>query len=447
MCNNHGSKQTNKQRRGVSRRDVIRYGVAGTLGIAAMGTLGKGILQEASGAPLPNHRRCVVIYCYGGYDGLQMVVPHGEQAYYDRRSTIAIDSADTLDIQKTGYGMNPGLVHMNDVWNDRLDGVPHSTSLGNQLAIFQKVGYPNDDLSHFNSQDFYSWGVRNGFGGLPVTESGWIGRFADAYTADSLGAVSVGVGRPLDMEGSSMNPLMVDNLANFEFLEDGAYPDNHQMRIDAVKLILAGYSGTGLDDGARQALEQAHDLTAQIEAAVDNYTPPTGIQYPGNNPGTTPGRYLEDIARMIQAGFDTKIFYTGFSGWDNHSNLTNAMSNRIARLDQALGAFIGHCKEMGVWDDMLIIVESEFGRRIFENGSFGTDHGHGNCFFAMGGGVNGGYYGPDLTTAEMENDNWLGHSIDFRDIRKEMVTDWFGGDGNLIFPEPQVINTNLNYLS
>lgn len=439
MCNNNASNKNGRRssKQGVSRRDVIRYGVASTLGFATLGPLGKGILQEASGAPLPNHKRCVVIYCYGGYDGLQMVVPTGIQAYHDRRLSIA-PLTTTLDIGKTGYELNDLLPNMHAVHSDPVRG--------NQLAMFQKVGYPDDDLSHFNSQDFYSWGVRNGFGGLPIPESGWIARFADAYTTDSLGACSVGVGRPLDMEGSSVNPLMVSNLTSFEFDVDGDYQANHQLRIDAVNSILAGYSPSGLDAGAQQALQQAHDLTAQIQMAVDNYTPPDPMLGETPYPTSTPGRYLQDIMRMIEAGFDTKLFFTGFGGWDNHSNLITAMGNRIGRLDDALGAFIEDCQRKNIWDDMVIIIESEFGRRIFENGSFGTDHGHGNVFFALGGGVNGGYYGPDLTVNEMENNNWLGYDIDFRDIRKEMVNDWFGGDGDAIFPEPQDINQNLGYL-
>lgn len=415
---------------GLTRRDMIRAGVAGTLGIATLGPLGRGILQSATGAPLPNHRRCIVIYCYGGYDGLQLLVPHGIQAYYDRRPTIAIDGGDTLDIGKTGYGLNPGLDAIHGIYQD------------GECAVFQKVGYPDDDLSHFESQNFYSWGVRFGFGNLPIDESGWIARFADAYTNDALGAVSVGVGRPLDMEGTqSVSPLMVSNLAGFQFYGDPDYLPNSLHRFDAVEAILDGYAGGPLDEAAKDALKQGYDLATQIQSAVTGYTPPT-VDYPGS----TPGRFLEDIARMIQAGFDTKVFFTGFSGWDNHSNLLTAMGNRIDRLDDAVGAFALHCKEMGIWDDTLILIESEFGRRIFENGSNGSDHGHGNCFFALGGGVKGGYFGPDLTPVELQSANWLDYEIDFRDIRKEMVNDWFGGDGGLVFPEPQEIDQTLDYL-
>ena len=199
MCNHHGKRKS--PRRGVSRRDVIRYGIASTLGIAALGPLGKGILQSASGDPIPNYKRCIVIYCYGGYDGLQMVVPHGLGEYYTERPGIGIPAASTLSINKVGYGLNPGLPTVASCYAD------------GDVAIFQKVGYPDDDLSHFESQNFYSWGVRNGFGPLGIDESGWVARFADLYTNDSLGAISVGVAsRHLTRLPNSKRRFSLDSL-------------------------------------------------------------------------------------------------------------------------------------------------------------------------------------------------------------------------------------------
>ena len=432
MCKNNNEHTSRRPaRKGVSRRDVIRYGVGSALGYMALGPLTRGVMQEATGAPIPGHKRCVVIYCYGGYDGLNMVVPYGSTQYNARRPNIAISQAGTIDFGKTDYGFNDNLPLMAAAYNAG-DG-----------AIFQKVGYPNRNLSHFTSQDIYSKGVRGNFDTLPISESGWIARFVDNYTTDSLGAVSVGVGRPMDFEGGAISPLMVGSLNSFRFSSDSDFPSNQQNRIEALQALLDSYDGSTLDADAEAALQQGLDLTSAAQTAVADYVPKSGTQY-GNG---TPARYMEDIARMIQAGFDTKLFFTGFGGWDNHSNEIAAMSNRQGRLDHAIGMFKEHCEEMGVWDDMLVLVVSEFGRRIFENGSDGTDHGHGNCFFAFGGGVNQGYYGPDLTETELENDNWLGYDIDFRDIYKEMVTDHFSGDGNLIFPEPQDINQTLNYLA
>jgi len=434
MCKNKNEHTSRRpSRKGVSRRDVIRYGVGSALGYMALGPMGRGVMQQASGAPIAGHKRCVVMYCYGGYDGLNMVVPHGSAQYNARRPNIAVPQAGTIDFGKTGYGINDNMPLMAAAINAG-DG-----------AVFQKVGYPNRNLSHFTSQDIYSKGVRGNFDTLPISESGWIARFVDNYTLDSLGAVSVGVGRPPVFEGGGISPLMVNSLNSFRFSSDSDFPANQPNRVAALQSVLNSYNGSSLDADAEAALQQGLDLTAAAQTAVADYVPKTGTQY-GNG---TPARYMEDIARMIQAGFDTKLFFTGFGGWDNHSNEILSMSNRQQRLDLAIGTFKEHCEQMGVWDDMLLIVVSEFGRRIFENGSDGTDHGHGNCFFAFGGGVNSSqsYYGPDLTETELENDNWLDYSIDFRDIYKEMVGTHFSGDPALIFPEVQDINQSLGYLA
>ncbi len=437
MCNH--KKKHSKTRARLTRRDVVRYGIAAGAGIAALGPFGGRLLPKATGTPLPNHRRCVVLYCYGGYDGLNMLVPTAGEAvtpYTNLRPTIAITSGTHALNGIANFELNPNLDNMAALYNQG-DG-----------AIFQKVGYPSQNLSHFTSQDIYSEGVRNGFGGLPIQESGWIARFADLYAPTPLGAVSVGVGKPLDFVGGTSNPFLVDSLNGFEFDVDGDYPANHQHRLSAVQDILSGYTGGSLDEDAATALEQGLALTVDIQDAVDNFTPPAGQQYPNSSPG----RYMKDIATLIQHGTETRMFFTGFSGWDTHGNEIAGMNNRCTRLDDAVGAFAGHMQEMGLWDDTLILVVSEFGRRNFENGSFGTDHGHGNCFFAFGGTVNSGYYGNELTAAELTlpNNNWLGYDIDFRDIYKEMIDDHFAGLGtnsSLIFPEPQDINTNLNYIT
>ncbi|MCP5069478.1 MAG: DUF1501 domain-containing protein, partial [bacterium] len=366
MCKNHKEHTSRRpSRKGVSRRDVIRYGVGSALGYMALGPMGRGVMQQATGAPIASHKRCVVMYCYGGYDGLNMVVPHSSTQYNARRPTIAVPQASTIGFGKTGYGINDNLPLMAAAYNAG-DG-----------AIFQKVGYPSRNLSHFTSQDIYSKGVRGNFDTLPISESGWVARFVDNYTTDSLGAVSVGVGRPMDFEGGNISPLMVNSLSSFRFSSDSDFPANQPNRVAALQSVLNSYNGSSLDADAEAALQQGLDLTAAAQTAVADYVPKTGTQY-----GTgTPARYMEDIARMIQAGFDTKLFFTGFGGWDNHSDEISGMSNRQQRLDHAIGMFKEHCEQMNVWDDMLVIVVSEFGRRIFENGSNGTDHGHGNCFF------------------------------------------------------------------
>lgn len=432
MCKRHLKKS-------VTRRDVLRYALAGT-GIAALGPMVKGLLPVAHGAPLPNHKRLVVIFAYGGYDGLSMLVPVTNSAYYSRRPTIAIPAVDALALNgSSDYALHTQMDRIASLYNN--DG---------SVAVFRKAGYPDENLSHFESQDFFSWGVRYDFASLPIDESGWIARYADLHAPTPMGAAALGVGRPLEFEGGTTPPFLAQSLSTFNYLNAGfagesssAKSARHLHRMAAAQNVLGLYSGTGLPSEAKLAIEQGQQLTQQIQQAVANYSSP--VVYPN----TTPARYLKDAAILIQGGFETQVFFTGFSGWDTHGSQgasTGTMANLVMRLDDAVGAFADDCKNMGVWDDTLVLIMSEFGRRNFENGSAGCDHGHGNTFFAVGGNVNGGLYGPDLTVAEVQNQNWLGYSIDFRDIYKEAVADHMGHDPLPIWPEPQVINQNLGYV-
>jgi uncharacterized protein (DUF1501 family) len=294
-------------------------------------------------------------------------------------------------------------------------------------------------LSHFTSQDIYSYGVRDDFGSLGIPQSGWVARFADLYATTPTGAVAVGVGRPLDFVGGTTNPLLVDTLAAFQYTADPAYPSNHLHRIQSIQDILAGYSGVGLSQDARDALAQGHALAGQIQAAVAGYS--SSVTYSTQ----APSRYLKDAAILIQAGFDTEVFYTGFGGFDTHGaqgGATGAQATLLQRMDAAIGSFAADMKAMGIWNDIVIVVISEFGRRNYENASDGTDHGHGNCFLVVGGGVNGGMYGPDLVEADL-NLEYPSYAVDFRDIYKEVVSDHLGADPSPVFPEPQPSNTVL----
>ena len=189
MCKRHLKKS-------VTRRDVLKYTLAGA-GIAALGPLGRGAIRPAYGAPQAGLKRCLSLYCYGGYDGLNLVVPTGVQAYYDRRATIAIPEASAIDIGEdgAGYRLHPSLARIGALYNT-----------GN-VAIFRKVGYPNANLSHFISQDIHSWGVRDGFAALPIDTSGWIARFADLYAMTPMGAAALGVGRPLATTRITPHPI------------------------------------------------------------------------------------------------------------------------------------------------------------------------------------------------------------------------------------------------
>lgn len=417
----------------VTRRDLIRASLLGA-GLMALGPIGRR-LDVAYGAPLAGHKRLVVINLGGGNDTLNMFIPVGLTSYYTQRGAISIAANAALPLNGTSaYAVHPAMPRTQGLWN-----------LG-QAAIVQRVGYPNANLSHFESGDILSWGVRNGFGPLGIDPSGWIARYADRHAPTALGAVSVGMGRPVDFVGGTSNPMLVSSLSGFR-ISGATSSANRTYRLARAKAILQGAGGSGVTAQARDALTQAHDLTDQIQTALTNhntYLTGAGITYPSS----TIANRMKDIAALIQGGFETRIFYTGFGGFDLHGDqggATGSHANLLGQLDGALGAFADEMNALQAWDDVVVVVITEFGRRNFVNGSVGTDHGHAYTGLVVGGAVHGGgSYGPDLTDADLTTR--AGHpsyAVDFRSIYKEILATHLGADVAPVFPEALPIDGTL----
>ena len=288
MCKKHLPKN-------VTRRDILRYTLAGA-GVAALGSFGQGLIPVASGAPLVGHRRLVSLFGFGGYDGLNMLVPTTNQAYMDLRPTIKITSP--LSIGETDYGLHPAL--------SRLAGLFGT----GEACAFRLVGYPNQNLSHFISQDIHSGGVRDSFEPLGIDPSGWIARYAQVHAPTPMGAAALGVGRPLEFEGGSSNPFMVGSLGGFRFLSNSIGSADHEHRFAALDSVLQNFSGDTVTTEAKNALDQGVQLSGQIQQAVTDYEDettgsPFEDAYPKDLNGnrTTPGRYLRDAAILIRGGF------------------------------------------------------------------------------------------------------------------------------------------------
>lgn len=424
--------KSHEEESGFSRRDLLRFGIAGTT-IVALGPLAKeGFSAPLLQAPSTN-KIMIIVNLLGGNDSLNMVAPISLQPYSDRRPTIRITNGLSLNagpFATAAYTLHPSLVRLQQLWNE------------GSLAVVRAVGYPNENLSHFESEDIWSYGVRNGFSGLSTQPSGWIARYADRHAPTSMGAVAIGVGRRRDFSGASYNPLLVDNLSNFQFSTDNAFSQNFAYRQILIRNILAGFSGSDSSEAAKSAIKQSHDVTGQIQSAVSGYTPAAGVTYPNNSLG----RQLQDAARLINAGFETRIFYTGFGGFDTHAGQgagNGSHANLMNTINGSIGAFSDDMKAKGVWNNIVIAVISEFGRRNYENGSGGTDHGAASHVLLVGGGVNGGLYGPDLVEADLLQE-YLEYQVDFRQIYKEILTGHMGvSNVNPIFPEALQRNVNL----
>jgi len=417
----------------ISRREVLRISLAGA-GLVALGPLAK-MIPVATGAP-QSLKRLVVLNCFGGNDTLNMFVPVNLTPYYTRRAGLALAANQCLSLDAGPHATSAYMLH---------PSMPKTAALwaAGQVAAVNRVGYPTANLSHFTSMDVFSYGVRGDFSSLGIPASGWIARFCDAYARTPLGAVAVNVGRPRDIVGGTTSPLPVSTLSGFKILGAGAgggqYTPAHYHRLAAAKKLIDNSSAPGRTQSQKEALEQAHDLTTQVQTALTNYV--TGATYSTERLS----QQMRDIAVLIQGGFESRIFYTGFSGFDTHSaqgQTAGAQATLFAQLDNALGSFADDLKAMNVWNDTVILVITEFGRRNYVNGSAGTDHGHAYTALLVGGAVQGGVFGPNLTDADL-NSEYASYAVDFRSIYKEILADHMGFDPAPVFPEALVIENSL----
>src|SRR5262245_55491695 len=421
---------------GLSRREFLRLSAAtaGIAGLTALGPLDR-MIPAAYGAP-QSLKRLVVLNCFGGNDTLNMFVPVNLAPYYARRVGLALQANQCLSLAAGPHATSAYMLH---------PSMPKTAALwaAAKVAAVTRVGYPTANLSHFTSMDIFSYGVRGSFSDLGIPASGWIARFCDRYAPTPLGAVAVNVGRPRDIVGGTTSPLPVSSLASFKILGagpgGGQYTPAHYHRLAAAKKLIDNSSAPGRTQSQKEALEQAHDLTTQVQSALTNYV--TGATYSTERLS----QQMRDIAVLIQGGFESQIFYTGFSGFDTHSaqgTTAGIQATLFGQLDNALGSFVDDLKSMNVWNDTVILVITEFGRRNYVNGSAGTDHGHAFTALVLGGAVQGGVHGPNLVDADL-NAEYPSYAVDFRSIYKEILADHMGLDPSPVFPEALAIENSL----
>jgi uncharacterized protein (DUF1501 family) len=369
-----------------------------------------------------------------------MVIPKTLSEYQSRRVGIAVPNGTELSLAggpgNALYGLHPSMPNIQALWN------------AGDVAIVNKVGFPLPNLSHEVAQSVFSYGVRGSFVPLSIPVSGWLARYADAYAATPMGVASVGFGKPLDFTGGTATSFLVDSLSRFQFFSDPYFTNNHTHRINTIKSILAANTSTGLASGVRNALDSAHQLSGQVQSAVTDYTNNFQVSYrwPGfpNQTAVPPGKAatslanrLRDISVLIYGGFNTQVFYTGYGGFDTHAGQgagTGAQASLFSQLDDAVQAFKQDMTDMGQWNDTVIMVITEFGRRNYVNGSVGTDHGHAYAMLLIGGAVNGGVYGPNISAADLQGE-YLNMGVDFRYVYSQLINTHMAHNPAPVLPE------------
>ena len=397
-----------------SRRVFLKGSALAAFGLgAAPAWLSRSVFASEAGR---RKKVLVAIFQRGAVDGLNMVVPFGEKRYYELRPTLAIPAPDggansAIDLDGF-FGLHPALAPLKPIYDAR------------HLAIIEAVGSPDPTRSHFDAQDY----MESGTPGLKATADGWINRALVKETARTspVRAVSLGSSLPRSLRGRN-DAVAINNLNDFQVRDASGSASFESMYDATLDTVL---HGTG-----KETFEAVKMLQA---IQKQTYTPEGGAQYPKGRFGQN----LLQIARLIKADAGLEVAFADVGGWDTHVNQSagqpaqGQLANHLTEFGQALGAFYQDLGDrMG---GITVVTMSEFGRTARENGNRGTDHGHANVMFAMGGDIRGGkVYGewPGLEEEQLYDGRDLNLTTDFRDVLGELVAKQLG-NANLkaVFP-------------
>ena len=358
-------------------------------------------LQGTSVEKHPN-RILVVVELSGGNDGLNTVVPYGDPAYYRARPKLGIPDKEVIKLS-SGFGLHPSMVGFERLYKDGLLGIVHG------------CGYDHPSLSHFSSMGFWHTGVPNG--GEPL---GWLGRLADeAYSPSKKNViVNIGNSQSLAVRSGHHSPLVFEDPARFR--REGT---------DDEKKVLVGMSqpktsGNASLDFLASLAANATESSDFVRQASANYQ--TTVDY-GIGGGI--GANLQRVAALISAGMPTRLYYVTYAGnsFDTHVQQADLHSRLLMYTADAIRGFMEDIKRIGRGDDVAMMVFTEFGRRVEENGSLGTDHGTATPMFVVGKGVKGGLHGQHPSLTDLDDGN-MKMTTDFRRVYATMIKEWLGYD-------------------
>jgi uncharacterized protein (DUF1501 family) len=380
-----------------TRRVFLRNSALAMFGV---GSAPLWLQRALYGGERPRKKILVAIFQRGAADGLNIVVPHGERAYYELRPTIGIarpGSGPEAAVDLDGFfGLHPSLAPLEPLFKQH------------HLAIVDAVGSPDPTRSHFDAQDY----MESGTPGRKATADGWMNRALPKTDKGSpLRALSLGPVLPRAMRGPEP-ALALQNLADFQIRNPQAAQAFEQLYRDTGDPML---QATGRE--TFEAISMLQAVQKQL------YQPAAGADYPRGRLGES----LRQIAQLIKADVGVEVAFAEVGGWDHHVNEPAQLSNLLREYGQALSVF---WRDMGDrMDDVVLVTMSEFGRTAHENGNRGTDHGHANCMFVMGGPVAGGkVYGrwPGLQREQLYENRDLALTSDFRDVLGELVARHLG---------------------
>ncbi|MDP5229149.1 MAG: DUF1501 domain-containing protein [Cellulophaga sp.] len=353
---------------------------------------------------IKNNKKLIIIQLSGGNDGLNTLVQYNNDLYYKNRAAIAHQKANLLTVNDE-LGFHESLKGFKNLFDDGL------------VSVMNDVGYPNPSRSHFRATDIWQTASSS----KDYLKTGWVGRYLEKVSKTSLGAIEVDDTLSLLMKGESINGIATKDPKLFYKTTQDPY----------FGQVLDNYTDTHLSD---------HNLGYLYKTVIDAKSSAKYIfnktkvyeskaEYPGN----TFGKQLKTISEFINSGLETQLYYASLGGFDTHANQLNAQKRLLEVFSTGIHAFITDLKNTGALKDTMVLVFSEFGRRLNENNAKGTDHGAANLVFLIGDKLKSkGIYNQPANLVDLDDNGDIKYKVDFRDIYASLLQEWLDTDPSKI---------------
>jgi uncharacterized protein (DUF1501 family) len=361
-----------------------------------------------------DHPILVVLQLAGGNDGLNTVIPFEDDLYFKARPTLGIPKSQVLALDHL-VGLNPALAPLKGLYD------------GGNLAIIEGVGYPNPNRSHFRSTEIW----QTASDAQEIRTEGWIGRYFDNCCGGEDPTVGLALGEQLPEAFSAANPtgVAIGRLANMGFDRENG-PGEARLFAELNGLEPASLSGdsvgnlSGPNKSGMSALEYLQRTALDAQVSTDKIRQvirgtKNEVAFPKNQLGAA----LSLISRLIAGGLPTRVYYASQGGYDTHAGQVNTHKRLLSELATSLAAFCDDLKRKGIFDRVMVMTFSEFGRRVNENANGGTDHGTAAPMFICGGGVKPGLYGKQPTLSGLDAGDLL-YNVDFRSVYSTLLSNW-----------------------
>lgn len=398
-------------RRSFLRTSVLGGAVACTLPafidrtFAALGAAADGALvQTATGK---DASILVILQMAGGNDGLNTVVPYADDAYHRARPRLGI-SAKAVQKISDHVGLNPRLAKLARLFAE------------GDATFVQGVGYPNPNRSHFRSAEIW----QTASDADRFEQHGWLGRYFDHCCQGADPAVGVSLGGQMPQAFSAAHPtgIAIEDPGRFRFVGETDFDDDATMESGANGGSIDGLAGnTASDLDAFNYIERvaldARVASSRVSEIVRRH------QTAGDYPNSKLGRDLRLVSQLIAGGMPTRVYYVSIGGFDTHANQLGTHDQLLGQLDDALSAFTTDMRTQGNFDRVMLMTFSEFGRRVAENGSGGTDHGTAAPMFLVGGNLKPGLVGAPPSLVDLDHGD-LKYTVDFRSVYATVLEKW-----------------------